>query len=127
MSRTIQTVVTLILWSEICIFIIPRSGHCELYADHSAVTSNESVCLHTDNTIMTGGLQYQLYKVATGNVLQSYTRGCRAPRRPPSRARRSARNTAFTGTGAQHRQLGVTVNQHKPTDLSLASFFQSPI
>ena len=76
----------LILWSEICIFIITRSGHfghCELYADHSTVTSNESVCLHTDYTIMTGGLQCQLYKVANGNVLPSYTRGCRAGRRPP--------------------------------------------
>ena len=85
-SRTIQTVFSLILWSEICIFIITRSGHfghCELYADHSTVTSNESVCLHTDYAIMTGGLQCQLYKVATGNALPSYTRGCRAGRRPP--------------------------------------------
>ena len=32
---------------------------------------------------MTGGLQWQLYKVATGNALPSYTRGCRAGRRPP--------------------------------------------
>ena len=86
MSRTIQTVFSLILCSEICIFIITRSGHlghCELYADHSTVTSNESVCLHTDYTIMTGGLQCQLYKGATGNALPSYTRRCRAGRRPP--------------------------------------------
>ena len=74
------------MWSEICIFIITRSGHfvhCELYADHSTVTSDESVCLHTDYTIMTGDLQCQLYKVATGHALPSYTRGYMAGRRPP--------------------------------------------
>ena len=52
MSRTIKTVFSLIMWSEICIFIITHNGHfghCELYADHSTLASNESVYLHTDN------------------------------------------------------------------------------
>ena len=70
-------------------------------------------------TIMTGGLQCQLHKVATGNALPSHTRGCRAGRQPPRQIptlvtlgdRRETRRSQALGPNTDNLvQLSISTN-----------------